>query len=32
MWAVALTDFVQTTILVLGLFVLLYFVLDDVGG
>jgi len=32
MWAVALTDFVQTLILVLGLFILLYVVLDDVGG
>ena len=32
MWAVALTDFVQTVILVFGLFVLLYVVLDDVGG
>lgn len=32
MWAVALTDLVQTIILILGLFVLLYVVLDDVGG
>ena len=32
MWAVALTDFVQTLILVAGLFILLYAVLDDVGG
>ena len=32
MWAVALTDFVQTLILVFGLFILLYVVLDDVGG
>ena len=32
MWAVALTDFVQTLILVFGLFILLYAVLEDVGG
>ena len=32
MWAVALTDFMQTVVLIIGLFVLLYFVLDDVGG
>ena len=32
MWAVALTDFVQTIVLILGLFILLYVVLDDVGG
>jgi Na+/proline symporter len=32
MWAVALTDFVQTVVLILGLFVLLYVGLDDVGG
>jgi SSS family solute:Na+ symporter len=32
MWAVALTDFVQMLIFVIGLFILLYFVLDDAGG
>jgi SSS family transporter len=32
MWAVALTDFVQTIVLILGLFILLYVVLNDVGG
>lgn len=32
MWAVALTDFVQTIVLILGLLILLYVVLDDVGG
>ena len=32
MWAVALTDFVQTIVLILGLFILLYVVLDDIGG
>jgi len=32
MWAVALTDFVQTIVLVAGLVILLVVVLDDVGG
>jgi len=32
MWAVALTDFVQMVIFVVGMFILLYFVLDDAGG
>jgi len=32
MWAVALTDFVQTVVLILGLLILLYVVLNDVGG
>ncbi len=32
MWAVALTDFVQTIVLVIGLVVLLFVVLNDVGG
>ena len=32
MWAVALTDFVQMTIIIIGLFVLLAVVLIDVGG
>lgn len=32
MWAVALTDFIQMLIFVLGMFVLLYFVLDGAGG
>ncbi len=32
MWAVALTDFIQMLVFVLGMFVLLYFVLDDAGG
>lgn len=32
MWAVALTDFIQMTVFVVGMFVLLYFVLDDAGG
>jgi SSS family transporter len=32
MWAVALTDFVQMLVIVAGMFVLLYFVLDDAGG
>ena len=32
MWAVALTDFVQTVLLVVGLVVLAFVVLDDVGG
>ena len=32
MWAVAITDFIQTVILILGLFILLYVVLDDAGG
>lgn len=32
MWAVAMTDFVQMLIFVVGLFILLYFVLDDAGG
>ena len=32
MWAVALTDFVQMLVFVVGMFVLLYFVLDDAGG
>lgn len=32
MWAVALTDFVQTTIIIVGLIILLVVVLNDVGG
>ena len=32
MWAVALTDFVQMLVFVVGMFVLLYFVLGDAGG
>ncbi|MCZ6643966.1 MAG: sodium:solute symporter family protein [Gammaproteobacteria bacterium] len=32
MWAVALTDFIQMLVFVIGMFVLLYFVLDDAGG
>ncbi len=32
MWAVAATDFIQMVIFVFGMFVLLYFVLDDAGG
>lgn len=32
MWAVALTDFIQMLVIVLGMFILLYYVLDDVGG
>ena len=32
MWAVALTDFIQMLIFVIGMFILLYFVLDDAGG
>ena len=32
MWAVALTDFIQMLVFVIGMFVLLYFVLVDVGG
>jgi SSS family solute:Na+ symporter len=32
MWAVALTDFVQTVIIIFGLFILLGVVLIDVGG
>ena len=32
MWAVALTDFVQMLIFVIGMFVLLYVVLDEAGG
>jgi SSS family solute:Na+ symporter len=32
MWAVALTDFLQTIVLVIGLVVLFVVVLDDVGG
>jgi SSS family solute:Na+ symporter len=32
MWAVALTDFIQVTILTIGLVVLSVIVLDDVGG
>ena len=32
MWAVAMTDFIQMLVFVIGLFVLLYFVLDDAGG
>jgi len=32
MWAVALTDFIQMLVFVTGMFVLLYFVLDDAGG
>lgn len=32
MWAVALTDFIQMLVFVFGMFVLLYFVLEDAGG
>ena len=32
MWAVALTDFVQMLIFVIGMFVLLFVVLDEAGG
>ncbi|MEO2177705.1 MAG: sodium:solute symporter family protein [bacterium] len=32
MWAVALTDFVQMLVFIVGMFILLYFVLDDAGG
>jgi len=32
MWAVALTDFLQMLVFVAGMFVLLYFVLNDAGG
>ena len=32
MWAVALTDFIQMVVFVIGMFILLYFVLDDAGG
>lgn len=32
MWAVALTDVVQAIVLILGLLILLYVVLNDVGG
>ena len=32
MWAVALTDFIQMVVFVAGMFVLLYFVLEDAGG
>lgn len=32
MWAVALTDFVQMSVFVIGMFILLYVVLDDAGG
>ena len=32
MWAVALTDFIQMLVFVIGMFVLLYVVLDDAGG
>lgn len=32
MWAVALTDFIQMVVFVVGMFILLYCVLDDAGG
>lgn len=32
MWAVAMTDFVQMVVFVIGMFVLLFFVLQDAGG
>jgi SSS family solute:Na+ symporter len=32
MWAVALTDFVQMLVFIIGMFILLFFVLDDAGG
>ena len=32
MWAVALTDFIQMLVFVIGMFILLYFVLGDAGG
>ena len=32
MWAVAMTDFIQMMVFIIGMFVLLYFVLDDAGG
>ena len=32
MWAVAMTDFIQMTVFIIGMFVLLFFVLDAAGG